>query len=160
MSSIEEKIIKSGYLLPQLPAVAGLYSPAIRSGNLVFTSGQLPLLDGKLIEPGGKGKVNEQGREDAFNASRAALLNALAAIKSVTGTLESIERIVKLTLYVASDSGFSSQHLVANGASSLLLEIFEERGVHTRSAVGVAELPLDASLEIELIVQCDFSKHS
>ncbi|EAT59454.1 RidA family protein [Chlorobium ferrooxidans] len=157
MSSIEEKIIKAGFSLPQPPAVAGLYSPAIRSGNLVFTSGQLPLENGKLIEPGGKGKVNDQGREDAFNAARTALLNALAAIKSVTGTLDCIERIVKLTLYVASDSGFSSQHLVANGASSLLLEIFEERGVHARSAVGVAELPLDASLEIELVVQCDFT---
>ena len=153
MSVIEQNIIKAGFILPQLPTVAGLYSPAISSGNLVFTSGQLPLKDGKLIEPGGKGKVNEVRKDEAFHASRVALLNALAAIKSVTGTLDSIEKIVKLTLYVSSETFFSSQHLVANGASSLLHEIFGERGVHARSAVGVTELPLNASLELELIVQ-------
>ena len=153
MSVIEQNIIKAGFILPQLPTVAGLYSPAISSGNLVFTSGQLPLKDGKLIEPGGKGKVNEVRKDEAFHASRVALLNALAAIKSVTGTLDSIEKIVKLNLYVSSETFFSSQHLVANGASSLLHEIFGERGVHARSAVGVTELPLNASLELELIVQ-------
>jgi enamine deaminase RidA (YjgF/YER057c/UK114 family) len=156
MGIVEEKIITIGLLLPPLPVAAGLYAPAMRSGNHVYTSGQLPLVDGKLAEPGGKGKVNEERKEDAFHASRVALLNALAAIKSVTGTLDSIERIVKLTLYVASDHNFSSQHLVANGASSLLHEIFGEQGGHARSAVGVAELPLNASLELELIVQCKF----
>jgi len=156
MSIVEEKIIQIGFILPQLPAAAGLYSSAIRSGNLVYTSGQLPLLDGTLVEPGGKGRVNEERKEDAVHASRVALLNALAAIKSVTGTLDSIERIIKLTLYVASEQGFSSQHLVANGASSLLHDIFGERGSHARSAVGVAALPLNASLEIELIAQCKF----
>jgi enamine deaminase RidA (YjgF/YER057c/UK114 family) len=155
MSSIEEKIIKAGYTLPQLQAAAGLYLPAIRTGNLVYTSGQLPLREGKLIEQGGSGKVNDTVREDAAAASRVALLNALAAVKSVSGSLDCIEKIIKLTLYVASDAGFCSQHLVANGASSLLLEIFGERGVHTRSAVGVAELPLGASLEIELIIQLE-----
>jgi enamine deaminase RidA (YjgF/YER057c/UK114 family) len=153
MSVIEQNIIKAGFILPQIPAVAGLYSPAISSGNLVFTSGQLPLKDGKLIEPGGKGKVNEVRKDEAFDASRVALLNALAAIKSVTGSLDNIEKIVKLTLYVSSETFFSSQHLVANGASSLLHEIFGDRGAHTRSAVGVTELPLGASLELELIVQ-------
>ena len=156
MSVIEQNIIKAGFILPQLPTVAGLYSPAISSGNLVFTSGQLPFKDGKLIEPGGKGKVNEVRKDEAFHASRVALLNALAAIKSVTGSLDSIEKIVKLTLYVSSETFFSSQHMVANGASSLLHEIFGERGVHARSAVGVTELPLNASLELELIVQCKF----
>jgi len=157
MTSIEEKIVSAGYSLPQLPAAAGLYLPAVRSGNLLFTSGQLPLLEGKLIEPGGKGKVNDQRLDDVFQAARTALLNALAAVKSVTGTLDAVEQVIKLTLFVASDSGFSSQHLVANGASSLLHEIFGDRGVHARSAVGVAELPLGASLEIELVVQCDFA---
>ncbi len=156
MGSIEEKIIKTGFTLPQITTVAGLYSPAMRTGNLVYTSGQLPLWNGKLVEPGGKGKVNDINSEDAAYASKVALLNALAAIKSVTGTLDSIEKIVKLTLYVASEYLFSSQHLVANGASSLLLEIFGKQGTHARSAVGVAELPLDASLELELIVQCKF----
>jgi len=157
MVSIEEKIIKNGLTLPVLISVAGLYSPAIRTGNLVFTSGQLPLCDGKLVEPGGKGRVNEDNIENAVSASRIALLNALAAIKSVTATLDSIEKIVKLTLYVASENHFSSQHLIANGASSLLHEIFGENGAHARSAVGVVELPLNASVELELIVQCKFS---
>ena len=156
MSIIEEKIIKEGFILPQLPTVAGLYSPAIRTGHLVFTSGQLPLQDGKLIEPGGRGKVNEGNIEDAIYASSIALLNGLAAIKSLTGTLSSIERIVKLTVYVASDHLFSSQHIVANGASLLLHKLFGEHGFHARSALGVSELPLDASLEIELVVQCKF----
>jgi len=156
MGSIEEQIIKIGFTLPQPATSAGLYSPAIRSGNLVYTSGQLPLRNGKLVEAGGKGKVNDTNWEDAVQASKVALLNALAAIKSVTGTLDSIERVVKLTLYVASEHLFSSQHLVANGASSLLHEIFGEQGAHARSAIGVAELPLNASLEIELIVQCKF----
>ncbi len=153
MSNIEQNIIKAGFILPETPAVAGLYSPAVSSGNLVYTSGQLPLKAGKLIEPGGKGKVNDLRKDDAFHASKIALLNALSAIKTVTGSLDNIEKIVKLTLYVSSETLFSSQHLVANGASSLLHEIFEGRGAHARSAVGVAELPLDASLELELIVQ-------
>ncbi len=156
MGIVEENIIQIGFILPPPAAAAGLYSPAIRSGNLVYTSGQLPLFEGKLVEPGGKGMVNEERQEEVVHASRVALLNALAAIKSVTGTLDSIERIVKLTLYVASEQGFSSQHIIANGASSLLHEIFGERGSHARSAVGVAGLPLDASLEIELIAQCKF----
>ena len=136
MGSIEEKIIKTGFTLPQITTVAGLYSPAMRTGNLVYTSGQLPLWNGKLVEPGGKGKVNDINSEDAAYASKVALLNALAAIKSVTGTLDSIEKIVKLTLYVASEYLFSSQHLVANGASSLLLEIFGKQGTHARSMIG------------------------
>ncbi|MFZ4525043.1 MAG: RidA family protein [Chlorobium sp.] len=156
MGSIEEKIITAGFTLPQLTTVAGLYSPAMRTGNLVYTSGQLPLQNGRLVDPGGKGKVNDSNMQDAVQASKVAILNALAAIKSVTGTLDSIERVVKLTLYVASERIFCSQHLVANGASSLLHEIFGELGGHARSAVGVAELPLDASLELELIVQCKF----
>ncbi len=158
MNVIEQNIIKAGFILPQLPTVAGLYSPAISSGNLVFTSGQLPLKDGKLIEPGGKGKVNDVRKDDASHASKIALLNALAAIKSVIGSLDSIEKIIKLTLYVSSENFFSNQHLVANGASSLLQDIFGERGVHARSAVGVTELPLESSLELELIAQYKSTK--
>ncbi len=154
MSSIEEKIISAGFTLPQQPVVAGLYAPAVKTGNLVFTSGQLPLYEGKLIEPGGTGKVNQSNLDDVTYAARIALINTLAAIKSVTGSLESIERIVKLTLYVASEPLFTSQHLVANGASSLLQELFGAKGIHARSAVGVAELPLNAAVEVELIAQC------
>ncbi|NTV84101.1 MAG: RidA family protein [Chlorobiaceae bacterium] len=155
MSIIEENIRRAGHILPQPAAPAGLYVPAVRCGNFVFTSGQLPLSDGKLLEPGGRGKVNEINQELAAKASRVALLNALAAIKKVCGSLDNIEQIVKMTLFVASESFFTHQHIVANGASSLLKELFGDRGVHTRSAVGVAELPLDASLELELIVLCD-----
>ena len=156
MGIVEEKIVMMGLVLPQLPSAAGLYSPAVRSGNQVYTSGQLPVLDGKLVEPGGKGNINEERKDEAVYASRVALLNALAAIKSVTGTLDSIERIVKLTLYVASEQNFFSQHIVANGASSLLHEIFGEQGRHARSTAGVAALPMNASLEIELVVLCKF----
>ncbi len=153
MGTVEENIIKAGFLLPQKTSVAGLYSPAVRTGNLVFTSGQLPVIDGKLIEPAGKGKIDEERKEEAVYASKVALINALAAVKSVTGSLDGIERIVKLTLYVSSRNNFSSQHLIANGASSLLHEIFGERGGHVRSAVGVAELPLNASIELDLIIE-------
>lgn len=155
MSHIEERILKAGFKLPLPPVPAGLYLPAVRTGNLIFTSGQLPLQDGNLVDPGGKGKINEINQNDAARAAGIALLNALAAIKSVTGSLDVIERIVKLTVYVASESYFSNQHLVANGASSLLADFFVEKGRHVRSAVGVAELPLDASVELELIVACN-----
>jgi enamine deaminase RidA (YjgF/YER057c/UK114 family) len=155
MSHIEERIVNAGFQLPAYPVPAGLYQPAIRTGNLVFTSGQLPLRDGKLVEPGGKGKVNELTQTDAAAAAGTALLNALAAVKSLTGTLDVIEHIVRLTVYVASESYFTNQHLVANGASSLLADFFGEQGRHVRSAVGVAELPLDASVELELIVACN-----
>lgn len=154
MSVIEENIIRAGHFLPQPAAPAGLYTPALRCGDLVFTSGQLPLSEGRLLEPGGRGKVNEINQEHAAKASRIALLNALSAIRSVCGSLDNIEQIVKMTLFVASESFFSNQHIVANGASSLLGELFGEKGKHTRSAVGVAELPFDASLELELIVRC------
>jgi enamine deaminase RidA (YjgF/YER057c/UK114 family) len=154
MSIIEENIVRAGYQLPQPAVPAGIYVPAVRCGDFVFTSGQLPLKEGKLIEPGGRGKVNEINQEHAAVASRFALLNALAAIKNVCGNLDNVDQIVKMTLFVASESFFSHQHIVANGASSLLKEIFGDKGIHTRSAVGVAELPLDASLELELIVLC------
>lgn len=154
MSHIEENIARAGFRLPDPPVPAGLYLPSVRVGDMIFTSGQLPLRDGRLVEPGGKGKVNEINQGDASKAAETALLNALAAVKSLAGSLDTVDRIVKLTVYVASESYFSSQHLVANGASSLLAAFFGERGKHARSAVGVAELPLDASVELELIVAC------
>jgi enamine deaminase RidA (YjgF/YER057c/UK114 family) len=154
MSHIEERIALAGYRLPLPPVPAGLYLPATRIGDMVYTSGQLPLHEGKLVEPGGKGKVNEINQAEAVKAAGTALLNALAAVKTLAGSLDEVERIVKLTVYVASESYFSSQHLVANGASSLLVQFFGEQGRHVRSAVGVAELPLDASVEVELIVAC------
>ncbi len=153
MENIEKKIIDAGFILPEISSVPGLYVPAAKVGNLVFTSGQLPLKDGKLLEPGGIGKVNDTNIEEAIYASKIALINALAAIKSVTGSLSEIDRIIRLTIYVASEEGFSKQHIVANGASSLLINIFKYKGIHTRSAVGVYELPLNSILELELIIE-------
>lgn len=154
MISIEERLAKSGIVLPDIPAPAGLYQPAIRIGDFVFTSGQLPLVNGALLSPGGDGCVTEQREQDAANAARTAALNAIAAVRNVTGTLDCISRIVKLTVYVSSAEGFTNQHKVANGSSELIGSIFGEAGHHVRSAIGVQSLPLGASVEIELVAHC------
>jgi len=154
MSEIETRLRKAGIVLPEIATPAGIYVPALRSGGLVYTSGQLPLVDGSLLEKGGRGKVNEINQAQAAIAARVATLNALAAVKGVVGSLDAVERVLKLTVYVASESFFSNQHIVANGASAVLYEAFGENGKHVRSAVGVAELPLDASVELELVVSC------
>ncbi len=154
MSKIEARLHKAGMTLPEIANPAGIYVPALRSGSLVYTSGQLPFVDGVLMEQGGRGKVNEINQAQAAIAARIATLNALAAIKSVVKDLDEVERILKLTVYVASESYFTNQHIVANGASAVVYEAFGENGRHVRSAVGVAELPLDASIELELIAAC------
>jgi enamine deaminase RidA (YjgF/YER057c/UK114 family) len=154
MISNEEKLKKAGIILPEMPLPAGLYQPAIRIGDLIYTSGQLPLVGGKLIEPGGKGRVTEACEQDATKAARVAALNAVAALRSVVGNLDAVARIVKLTVYVSSIEGFTNQHKVANGASELVGEIFGESGQHVRVAVGVSALPLDASVEVELVAYC------
>ena len=154
MSEIEARLSRAGISLPETATPAGIYEPALRYGNLVYTSGQLPLIRGVLTEQGGKGKVNEINQAQAAIAARIAALNALAAIKNAVGSLDSIERILKLTVYVASESFFSNQHIVANGASAVLYEAFGENGKHVRSAVGVAELPMEASVELDLIAGC------
>lgn len=154
MSEIETRLHKAGIILPECASPAGIYIPALRFGNLVYTSGQLPLVDGVLMEQGGKGKVNEINQAQAAMAARVAALNALAALKKVVGNLDMIDTVLKLTVYVASESFFSNQHIVANGASAVLYEAFGENGRHVRSAVGVAELPMGASVELELIAGC------
>jgi enamine deaminase RidA (YjgF/YER057c/UK114 family) len=154
MASIEQKLIESGILLPEIPSPAGMYQPALRFGDMIFTSGQLPLVAGKLIEPGGKGSVSSESEQEAAMAARMAALNAVAAIRSVAGSLDAVSGIVKLTVYVSSAESFKNQHKVANGASELIGEIFGEYGRHVRSAVGVVSLPLDASVEVELIAYC------
>ncbi|MCW8796217.1 MAG: RidA family protein [Chlorobium sp.] len=154
MSEIETRLRNAGILLPETPTPAGIYVPALRSGGLVYTSGQLPFVGGSLLEQGGRGKVNEINQAQAAIAARVATLNALAAVKGAVGSLDAVERVLKLTVYVASESFFSNQHIVANGASAVLYEAFGENGKHVRSAVGVAELPLDASVELELVVSC------
>lgn len=154
MMSNEENLKSAGILLPEIPSAAGLYQPAIRIGDLIYTSGQLPLVGGKLMEPGGKGRVSEACEQEATKAARAAALNAVAVLRSVTGNLDTVARIVKLTIYVSSAEGFTNQHKVANGASELVCEIFGESGRHVRVAVGVLALPLDASVEVDLVAYC------
>jgi enamine deaminase RidA (YjgF/YER057c/UK114 family) len=132
-----------------VPPVAA-YVPVVRDGNLVFTSGQLPMVDGKLSTTGKVGA--EVSAEDAKALAATCALNAIAAIKSEVGDLDKVARVVKVVGFVASDPSFTGQPGVVNGASELLKEAFGDRGVHARSAVGVAALPLDAPVEVEVIV--------
>jgi enamine deaminase RidA (YjgF/YER057c/UK114 family) len=149
----EQKITELGLTLPNVAPPAGSYLPALTSGNLVFTAGQIPLVEGKLAAIGKVGA--EISLEKAQELARICLLNGLAAVKSEIGDLSRVKRIVKLVGFVSSDPSFIQQPQVINAASDLLAEIFGEAGRHARSAVGVAVLPLDAPVEIELIVEFD-----
>ena len=151
MSLIELKIEGLGLKLPDAPKPVAAYIPAKQSGNLVFTAGQLPMVNGELISKGLLGQDVEI--DEANKAARICTLNALAAIKGVIGDLDRIKHIVRVVGYVASVPTFTQQPAVVNGASELLLEIFGENGKHARSAVGMAVLPLNASVEIELTVE-------
>jgi enamine deaminase RidA (YjgF/YER057c/UK114 family) len=147
----EAALAALGLALPPVAAPVAAYVPAVRSGPYVYTAGQLPLADGKLPLTG---KVGAQvSVDDAAALARICALNALAAVASVAGGLAAVTRIVKVTGFVASDPSFTGQPLVVNGASELLLEVFGEAGRHARSAVGVAVLPLDAPVEVELIAE-------
>jgi enamine deaminase RidA (YjgF/YER057c/UK114 family) len=140
-----------GLTLPAVTAPLAAYVPAVRSGNLVFTAGQVPVVEGHLLAAG---KVGDQvSATEAAALARTCALNALAAAASVAGGLSAIRRIVKVTGFVASAPGFTGQSQVVNGASELLLEVFGEAGRHARSAVGMAVLPLDAPVEVELIAE-------
>ena len=146
-----ERLAALGLTLPPVAAPLAAYVPAVRTGNYVYTSGQLPFVAGKLQ---GTGKVGDAvAPEDAASFARIAALNALAAVASVAGGLESIARVVKVTCFVASAPGFTGQAQVANGASELLIEVLGEAGRHARSAVGMAVLPLDTPVEVELIAE-------
>ncbi|MDP9409943.1 MAG: RidA family protein [Actinomycetota bacterium] len=149
----ETRLRELGLELPAVPNPAGAYVPATRAGNLVFTAGQLPFRGGELSATGKVGA--EVSAEEAYEAARLCALNALAAVAAETGGLGGIDRIVKVTGFVASAPGFNGQPGVLNGASELLGEVFGEAGLHARSAVGVAELPLDAPVEVELVVVSD-----
>lgn len=140
-----------GLELPPVAAPVAAYVPATASGPWVMTSGQLPFVAGELVATGKVGA--EVSPELATECSRVACLNALAAAASLTGGVDGIGRVVKVTVFVASDSGFTGQPQVANGASELLGQIFGDAGVHIRSAVGVGVLPLDAPVELELVVE-------
>jgi enamine deaminase RidA (YjgF/YER057c/UK114 family) len=151
VSAIEDRLKQLGLDLPTLSKPVAAYVPAIVTGNLVFTAGQLPFVDGKLEATGKVGA--EVSAEDAAKLARTCVLNALAAASSVIGSLDRVTRIVKVVGFVASAPDFTGQPGVVNGASELLGEIFGEPGQHARSAVGVTVLPLDAPVEIELIVE-------
>jgi enamine deaminase RidA (YjgF/YER057c/UK114 family) len=151
LTSPAERLAALGLTLPPVAAPVAAYVPAVRTGGFVYTSGQLPTVDGKLP---GVGKVGaEVSAADAAGMARTCALNALAAAASAAGGLDAIGRIVKVTGFVASAPGFSGQPQVVNGASELLIEVFGEDGRHARSAVGVAELPLNAPVEVELIAE-------
>ena len=151
MSQIEQKIIDLGFLLPETAKPLAAYIPAVQSGNLVFTSGQLPMIAGALAETGKVG--GSVSPERAKELATVCALNALAAVKTGIGDLDKIKRIVKVVGFVSSVPEFSAQPAVVNGASEFLGEVFGDKGIHARSAVGVAVLPLDAPVEIELIVE-------
>ena len=151
MSQIERRIIDLGFLLPETAKPLAAYIPAVQSGNLVFTSGQLPMIAGNLAETGKVG--GSVSPERAKELATVCALNALAAVKTVIGDLDKIKRIVKVVGFVSSTPEFSGQPAVVNGASEFLGQVFGEKGIHARSAVGVAVLPLDAPVEIELIVE-------
>jgi enamine deaminase RidA (YjgF/YER057c/UK114 family) len=151
MSQIEQRIIDLGFLLPETSKPLASYIPAVQSGNLVFTSGQLPMIAGSLAETGKVG--GPVSPERAKELATVCALNALAAVKTVIGDLDKIKRIVKVVGFVSSTPEFTGQPAVVNGASEFLGEVFGEKGIHARSAVGVAVLPLDAPVEIELIVE-------
>ncbi len=140
-----------GIELPEAPAPAATYVPWVRSGALVFTAGQLPLQGGGLLATGKLG--GQVALADGQACARACAVNVLAQLQAATGDLARIRRIVKLTVFVASEPGFVEQHLVANGASELLGDVFGDVGSHARSAVGVASLPLDAPVEVEAVAE-------
>jgi enamine deaminase RidA (YjgF/YER057c/UK114 family) len=153
MSAVEDRLAELGLSVPDVAAPVAAYVPAVRDGDLVFTSGQLPMVRGSLVATGkvgeGAGLVTP---EQAKDLAATCALNAIAAVKSVIGDLDAVSRVVKVVGFVASDPAFTGQPGVVNGASELLGAAFGEAGVHARSAVGVASLPLDAPVEVEITV--------
>ena len=153
MSAVEDRLAELGLTVPDVAPPAGAYVPALREGNLVFTSGQLPMVSGDLAQTGKVGDGPDLVvADDAKALARTCALNAIAAVKSVVGNLDSVTRVVKVVGFVASDPSFTGQPGVINGASELLGTAFGDAGVHARSAVGVAALPLDSPVEVEIVV--------
>ncbi len=148
--STSARLAELGIELPEVVTPLAAYVPAVRTGDLVYTSGQLPMVAGELLQSGKVGATVSP--EDAQALARVCALNALAAVHALVG-IDSVTRVVKVVGFVASAAGFSGQPGVVNGASQLFGEVFAEAGAHARSAVGVSELPLDAPVEVELIVE-------
>ena len=151
MSKLDERLAELGISIPPIAKPVAAYVPAVVSGNLVYTSGQLPFVDGVLPATGKVGA--EVDAEAAKAMARTCVLNGLAAAHGVIGSLDRITRVVKVVGFVASDPSFTGQPGVINGASELLGEIFGDAGIHARSAVGIAVLPLDSPVEIEFIFE-------
>jgi enamine deaminase RidA (YjgF/YER057c/UK114 family) len=151
--TIEKRLADLGIVIPAAAAPAANYVPFVRSGNLLFPSGQLPIKDGKLAVTGllGRDLDTAAGQE----AARLCAINVLAQAKAALGDLEKIRRLVKISIYVASAPDFTEQHLVGNGASDLFAKVLGERGKHARVAVGMAALPLNAAVEIEAVLEVE-----
>jgi enamine deaminase RidA (YjgF/YER057c/UK114 family) len=151
VSQVEDRLAALGLAVPEVVPPVAAYVPAVRSGSYVFTSGQLPMESGSLPATG---KVGAQvSQEQAYDLARSCALNALAAVKSVVGDLDEVVRVVKVVGFVAVDPSFTAVSAVVNGASELLQAAFGDAGRHARSAIGVASLPLDAPVEVELVVE-------
>ncbi len=150
-SQVEARLAALGLTVPEVVVPLAAYIPAVRTGNLVFTSGQLPMIDGALAATGKVGGTVTP--EEAAELAKVCALNAIAAVRSVVGDLDKVVRVVKVVGFVASTPDFTGQPGVVNGASNLLKEAFGDAGVHARSAVGVAALPLNAPVEVEMVVE-------
>ena len=154
-SSPEARLAELGISIPEVVPPLAAYQPTARTGDLVFTAGQLPARDGEMLAVGKLG--GEVSEEQGYDCARQCALNALAAIRAEIGSLDAIVRVVKVVVFVASTPDFTGQPKVANGASELLGEVFGEAGKHARSAVGVAALPLNVPVEVELVVEVGHS---
>ena len=148
---IEAKLAELGIDLPEAPAPVAAYQPWIRAGSLIFTSGQLPFRNGEISYAGKLGA--ELSNEDGYQAAHQAALNAIAHIKSATGDLDKVKTIIRIEGYVHCAEGFRDHPQVLNGASDLIAEIFGDRGIHTRLALGINEMPLNAAVQLAMIVE-------
>ena len=151
MSAVEDRLAGLGLTVPEVAKPVAAYVPAVRSGQHVFTSGQLPMRSGELVATGKVG--GEVDADTAYQCAQLSVLNAIAAVKAEVGDLDSVKRVVKVVVFVASTPDFTGQPGVANGASELLGKAFGDAGIHARSAVGVPVLPLDAPVEVEMMVE-------
>ena len=149
--SVLDKLQEMGLQLPAVAKPVAAYVPAVRAGNLVYTSGQIPMVEGKLKYTGRLGK--DVSLEDGYDAARICCLNALAAVRSLVGELDNVKRVVKLTGWVACTEDFTDQPKVMNGASELVANLFGDAGLHARAAVGTNALPLGSAVEVEMIVE-------
>lgn len=153
MSKVEEKLVSVGVMVPDVPLPLAAYVPGLISGNMVYTSGQLPMVNGQLAF---KGRLGENASvEDGYAAAKQCACNCLGVVKALIGDLDRVKRVVKVVGFVNSTADFEAQPKVINGASELLQAAFGEAGAHARSAVGVAALPLGAMCEVEIIVEFD-----